>query len=238
VVTDKERDTLFAIAPEARIEVVQNGVDKAALQAEDPPADVPTVVFCGVMNYPPNEAAAVWLARDIWPLVRVQRPDARLQLVGSSPTRAVRQLANERAAITVTGAVPDVRPYLWQAAVAAAPLLTARGVQNKVLEAVAAGLPTVVTPVVLDGLPKEVRPACLVADGTDAFAAALIELFDLSPSERRARTDRVDWTLLSWEKRLKGVGDILAAAVRAPRCSAASSRNRSDDKWPDGIRDP
>ena len=109
------------------------------------------------MNYPPNEEGAVWLARDVWPLVRRARPDARLSLVGSSPTRRVQQLESARE-VVVTGHVDDVRPHLWQAAVAAAPLLTARGVQNKVLEAVAAGLPTVVTPVVLAGVPTEFRP--------------------------------------------------------------------------------
>jgi glycosyltransferase involved in cell wall biosynthesis len=74
----------------------------------------------------------------------------------------VKALANREDAIEVTGTVPDVRSYLWNAAAAVAPLHVARGTQNKVLEAIAAGLPVVVTDVVGDGLPEEVLPACLV----------------------------------------------------------------------------
>src|SRR5262249_5585341 len=128
------------------------------------PAASQTVVFCGVMNYPPNVEGAIWLAREVWPRVRRAVPSARLELVGASPTPAVPSLASGREDVIVTGHVDDVRAHLWGAAVAAAPLLTARGVQNKVLEAVAAGLPTVVTPVVLDGVPPEVRPGCVMAN--------------------------------------------------------------------------
>ena len=143
---------------------------RQSLRPTGPPPASQTVVFCGVMNYPPNDEGAVWLAREVWPRVRLARPDARLELVGSFPTSQVRQLANAADGVVVTGHVDDVRPHLWQAAVAAAPLQTARGVQNKVLEAVAAGLPAVVTPVVLEGVPAEVRPAC--APAGDAFAFA------------------------------------------------------------------
>ena len=114
----------------------------------------------GVMNYAPNVEGAVWLAREVWPIVRSARPDARLTLIGASPSAEVVALASDRTGVVVTGTVPDVRPYLWRAAVAAAPLQIARGIQNKVLEAVAAGLPCVVTPQVAEGLPREVVPAC------------------------------------------------------------------------------
>jgi sugar transferase (PEP-CTERM/EpsH1 system associated) len=217
VVTDKERQTLAAIAPGARIEVVQNGVDTASFRPPDDPASAPVVIFCGVMNYAPNEEGAIWLARSVWPFVRERRPDALLQLVGSHPTRAIHALADEQAGISVIGRVPDVQPYLWGAAVAAAPLRTARGVQNKVLEAVAAGLPTVVTPVVLEGLPADVLPACSVADGAEAFADAIVTLLSLAPAERRQRASQVDLTALSWERRIERLRPILEAAARSPR---------------------
>jgi sugar transferase (PEP-CTERM/EpsH1 system associated) len=210
--TNQERDTLRALVPNARIEVMQNGVDAGSLHASGPPRASRTVVFCGVMNYPPNEEGAVWLAREVWPQVRQVQPEARLALVGSHPTRRVLDLARE--GITVTGHVDDVRPYLWDAAVAAAPLLTARGVQNKVLEAVAAGLPVVVTPVVAAGVPEEVRPACDTAAGPSAFAAALIRLLALSPDDRRRRADRADVTSITWERRLGGLRAIVEAAAR------------------------
>jgi sugar transferase (PEP-CTERM/EpsH1 system associated) len=213
VVAERERETLQTIAPDARIEVVQSGVDCDALRPADAPSTHPHVVFCGVMNYLPNVAAAVWIARDIWPLVRQRRPDASLQLVGSNPTRAVQRLASESSAITVTGAVSDVRPYLWRGAVAAAPLLTARGVQNKVLEAVAAGLPVVVTPVVLKGIPRDVQPACLVARDTREFADALVKVLDMSPAARRALAATANLEGLTWNRALSPVRGILEQAA-------------------------
>jgi glycosyltransferase involved in cell wall biosynthesis len=219
VVTEKERQTLTRIAPGTRIEVIQNGVDAASLRPERAPSANPTVVFCGVMNYAPNEEGAVWLGRDVWPLVRRRREDARLEIVGSDPSRPVQDLAARDASITVTGRVPDVRPHLWSAAVGTAPLLTARGIQNKVLEAVAAGLPTVVTPVVRDGLPGEIAPACVTAEGATAFAEAIVRLLELSPADRRAMAERADVASLSWERRL--------APVRAILSEAASPTNRA-----------
>src|SRR6185295_12887718 len=102
-----------------------------------------------------------------------------------------------------TGKVADVRPHLWSAAVAVAPLLAARGLQNKVLEAVAAGLPTVVTTQVHEGLPAEVRPACKLAADGQQFAATLIELLRKSPLQRRAIAEAADLQSLTWENRLK-----------------------------------
>jgi glycosyltransferase involved in cell wall biosynthesis len=139
-----------------------------------------------------------------------------LSLVGSDPTPAVRALAAADSSIEVTGTVPDVRPYLWRSAVAVAPLLTARGVQNKVLEAVAAGLPCVVTPAVQDGLPAEVIPACLLGRDAEQFAAAVVDLLDREPAERRAIAERANVRALSWDERLAPLLGILERAARAP----------------------
>jgi polysaccharide biosynthesis protein PslH len=212
--TDKERDTLQALVPGARIAVMQNGVDADALRPPGQPAASETVVFCGVMNYPPNEEGAVWMAQEIWPLVRQARPAARLELVGSHPTRRVQQLASDAAGVIVTGAVEDVRPHLWGAAVSAAPLLTARGVQNKVLEAVAAGLPVVVTPTVLEGVPDEFRPACTVAGDAAAFAGALSDLLGQSAGERRQLAARADVGSVSWARCLAPIEQLLGDAIR------------------------
>lgn len=212
VVNARERVLLERLAPQASIEVVENGVDLERFRPPDPPADAPVAVFCGVMNYQPNEAAAVWIARTVWPLVIARRPDARLMLVGASPTPAVRALAG--ASVTVTGSVPDTRPFLWNAAVGLAPLLTARGVQNKVLEAVAAGLPVVVTPAVAEGLPLEMSTAAHVAASPQAFADGLLELLARTPAERRAMANRADLATLTWPARLAGLSAILERALR------------------------
>jgi sugar transferase (PEP-CTERM/EpsH1 system associated) len=213
VVTDKERQAMTAIAPGARVEVVPNGVDAARLRPTSRPALEPRVVFCGVMNYAPNEEAVIWFAREVWPLVIAGHPDARFEVIGSSPTPAVLALADQHANITVVGRVPEVAPHLWKAAVSVAPLQTARGIQNKVLEAVAAGLPTVVTPVVSEGLPAVVLPACRVAGSPQAFADAVLTYLEWTPEQRRGLALGVDFESLSWDRTLAPVYDLLREAA-------------------------
>lgn len=220
VVNQRERDILQALAPDARIDVMENGVDLAKFAPPaGPPTASSTVVFCGVMNYVPNEQGALWLANEVWPIVRAARPDARLVLVGASPTAAVQALAASD--IAVTGTVDDVKPYLWNAAVAAAPLWTARGIQNKVLEAVAAGLPCVVVPPVAEGLPLEVTPACPVANNAAAFAETLLALLAATPDERRAHARRARIDALAWERRLGGLNALAREAMTAGVAGAA-----------------
>jgi sugar transferase (PEP-CTERM/EpsH1 system associated) len=214
VVNEKERAALSSMSPGARVEAIPNGVDFRQLAPSTPPAASSDVVFCGVMDYAPNEEGAEWLARDVWPSVRSAVPSARLRLVGSNPTPRVRELAM-LPGVDVTGTVPDVRPYLWNAAVSAAPLQTARGVQNKVLEAIAAGLPAVITPVVAEGLPPEIAAACRVSASPEAFAASIVELLRLSPTERRAMAATIDLSPLSWERRLEPFLPLLEAAARS-----------------------
>jgi len=119
-----------------------------------------------------------------------------------------------------------VRPYLHRAALAAAPLATARGIQNKVLEAIASGLPAVVTPAVFDGLPAESTTACRVAKGPDAFATAILHMLNRTPAERRAIAMHANLSALAWDRRLARLVDILheAAGFRAARPALAYSR--------------
>lgn len=213
VVTPGERITLATIAPGARIEVVSNGVDVDFFRPQCAAEPSSTVVFCGVMNYAPNENAAVLLARRVWPLVRERRADAKLQIVGSHPSRAVRALTSPDSGVEVTGEVADVRPFLRSAAAAAAPLLTARGIQNKVLEAVASGLPVLVTSNVFDSLPVDIRPACVRADSAQSMADAVVDLLSLSPFERRAMAERAAIGGLNWARQLASVRSILVGAT-------------------------
>jgi glycosyltransferase involved in cell wall biosynthesis len=180
------------------------------------------------MNYGPNEEAARWLATRVWPEVLRRRPDARLQLVGSSPTGSVRALASPT--IEVTGAVADVKPYLWNAAVATAPLLTARGVQNKVLEAVAAGLPTVVTRIFDNGLPHEIRSGCSVAGTPQEFADAIVSFLAMPPGERRRRAASADVASLSWTGRLAPFERILDEAAGSPPARPIQQHGRSSKR--------
>jgi sugar transferase (PEP-CTERM/EpsH1 system associated) len=216
-VNEREREVLQRLAPGARIVVVPNGIDYAHFAPPAPPAATVDVVFCGVMSYAPNERAALWMAEEVWPRVRAARPDARFIVVGADPTPAVRALEQKHAGIAITGGVADVRPFLWKAAVAVAPIGIARGLQNKVLEAVAAGLPCVVTPAVAEGLPREIRNACPVAADPQPFAERVLAILDMEAQARRSLAARADLTALAWGMRLAPVRALIeAAALRLP----------------------
>ena len=220
VVNERERVLLESEVGYRAGVAIPNGVDVDSFRPQSPPASLPQVVFCGVFNYGPNEDGAVWLGRDVWPKVRARKPDATLLLVGAHPTPRVEALSRDQS-IRVTGAVPDVRPFLWESAVAAAPLRLARGVQNKVLEAIAAGLPCVVTPPVLEGLPECTRSACHAAADTDGFADALVSLLHAPAVVRRQQALSADLSALRWSTQLAPFLDLVA------RCGRTSPRGPS-----------
>jgi sugar transferase (PEP-CTERM/EpsH1 system associated) len=223
VVNQRESEAIQRLAPRASIQVLPVGIDRAELQPRSAPAEQPRVVFCGVMNYAPNVEGVLWFEREVWPLIRASRPDARFIVVGASPAAAIRRLASPRRGIEVTGTVSDVRPYLWDAAVSVAPLMIARGVQTKVLEALAAGLPVVVTSPVSSGLPHAVAPACRVADSPEAFAQQTLSLLRLSGAERRAMAAQAVGWRLDWETQLAPLHAILSQAARQPMEAAVAS---------------
>ena len=209
VVNERERDTMLDIAPDASVVVVPNGIDVEAFRPPTPAEDSSTVVFCGVMNYQPNASGVQWFVREVWPLVRRRRPDAKFAVVGSHPTRAIQALSSVGNGVEVTGAVPRVQPYLWRAAVAVAPIFLAQGVQNKVLEALAAGLPVVSTAAVTQGLEPPTRAGCTVADDPAAFADAVLALLAAKPATRRERAASARVDELGWSTSLKQLEPLL-----------------------------
>jgi glycosyltransferase involved in cell wall biosynthesis len=136
----------------------------------------PTAVFVAQLGWRPNVDGALWLARNVWPLVRAVRPDARLLLVGRKPASAVRDLAGPD--VEVTGTVPDVQPFLARARCTLAPLLAGGGSRLKILESLAAGRPVVSTRVGAEGLDDLVARGIVVADDPRSFADAVIALLD------------------------------------------------------------
>ncbi|PPQ38475.1 TIGR03087 family PEP-CTERM/XrtA system glycosyltransferase [Rhodopila globiformis] len=168
-----------------RIRGIGNGVDHryfdpslpqpVVFDAEGPIPKGPIYVFTGTMDYPPNIDAVSWFANDILPLVRRVLPAARFFIVGANPGPDVQKLARLDG-VFVTGRVPDVRPYLAHATAAVAPMRIARGIQNKVLEAMAMGKPAVVTAGALEGINAEPGREVILADTDDDFAAACCRL--------------------------------------------------------------
>lgn len=182
LVTAAEADLLEARAPElrGRTRVLENGVDAARfdpnrLEGPDPwPAGPgPRLVFTGVMDYPPNVDAVLWLVQEILPRLRAELGRVRFAVVGARPTAAVRRLAAPPEFV-VTGRVADVRPWLGRADVALAPLRIARGVQNKVLEAMAMARPVVATPEAALGLHATPGRELLVAADAAGLAQAVL----------------------------------------------------------------
>jgi polysaccharide biosynthesis protein PslH len=216
VVNAREADLARAIAPGANIQVLSNGVELDRLRPTRPPSSTAQLVFCGVMDYAPNDEGMRWFVREAWPLVRSHRADVTLAIVGAGATKELRQLCAGDAAITITGRVADVREWLWDSAIGIAPLHVARGVQNKALEAIAAGLPIVITEAVAGGLPPEAAPASLVAHTPDGFAQQVLALLTRTPEERRQIASAGDLSSLKWSHTLDPLWAILSGAAASP----------------------
>jgi glycosyltransferase involved in cell wall biosynthesis len=138
------------------------------------------------MDYFPNVDAVQFFGREVLPLVRQQIPNLRFVIAGRKPTPEVACLAAEDSSIVVTGDVPDMRPYLRGAAVAVAPMRIARGVQNKILEALAMDVPVVASPMATAALPKELA-SLVVVDGEPVHIAARVKEHVLTPPRIGAR---------------------------------------------------
>lgn len=168
--------------------VAPNGVDCEHFAPVSGSAAVPSnVVFVGQMDYPPNAQAAEWFARAVWPSFRQTHPQWQFLIVGRRPAAPVRRLGRLDG-VRVTGGVPDVRPYLRDAVVAV-PLRIARGIQNKVLEALAAGAPVIASRPAVQGIRAEAGKHLLVADSPADWLAALHRLAE-RPAEAAALGSR------------------------------------------------
>lgn len=203
LVSEAEARLFRSRAPAAvdRIGAFENGVDADYFSPEHPfdnpyAAGVRGIVFTGAMDYWPNVDAVSWFAERIFPAVREALPEACFTIVGSRPGEVVTRLARQPG-VVVTGGVPDVRPYLAHAACAVAPLRIARGVQNKVLEAMAMGCHVVASPQAAEGIRAEAgRDFHLAADAA-AFAAAVIgwaRAPGRNEAARAAILAHYDWT--------------------------------------------
>lgn len=199
VVSDVEKELFMARIPGVEPEVLPNGVDVAHFRTTGDAERHPrTAVFTGVMDYEPNVDGVCWFAEECWPRLRERFPDAELLVVGSKPVARVQAL-DDRPGITVTGRVPETPPFFDRASVAIAPLRLARGVQNKVLEALSMALPVVATPQASQGLGPDLPAGALtVADGADATVEGVAELFADPERARRMGQAASAWVREHW----------------------------------------
>ena len=181
--TRAEWQTLEGYATGAVTDWFPNGVDSDYFSPCDEPYDPDTISFIGRMDYYPNQECMRRFCDQVWPMLRARRPTLKLLIVGADPSPAMRALG-ERPGVTVTGSVPDVRPFVRKSAMMVAPLAIARGTQNKILEAMAMGVPVVTSRVAAGGVDAEAGVHLLVADSPCEQAAAIITLLD-SKAERQ-----------------------------------------------------
>ena len=214
VTTAAELETLDDLGTARRTGWFPNGVDTEFFQPSEADWDPDQICFTGKMDYFPNEQAVAWFAREVLPLIRQTRPTAAFSIVGASPTAAVRELA-DLPGVTVTGTVPDVRPFSHRAAVVVAPLFLARGVQNKVLEAMAMGVPVVSSHPAARGVDAVPGEHLLTAEGAEDFAQAVLGLMN-DPARRRALGDAGRDRVLShhtWPKAMEAMDRLLHASL-------------------------
>ncbi|MEW5789520.1 MAG: TIGR03087 family PEP-CTERM/XrtA system glycosyltransferase [Pseudomonadota bacterium] len=216
-VSPSEADDFRALAPESagRVGYFNNGVDAEFFSPDrdypNPfPPGIRALVFTGAMDYWPNVDAVAWFVGEALPALRRAYPEVVFYIVGSRPAADVQALAGE--AVVVTGRVEDVRPYLAHASVVVAPLRIARGIQNKVLEAMAMGKSVVSSPQALEGIQARVGEEVLRAETGTEFAQAVGRVLDGFVCGPAARSRVV--TEYGWDASLAPMDALLPAGTR------------------------
>jgi glycosyltransferase involved in cell wall biosynthesis len=206
---------------QTRIVAIPNGVDCEYFRPARGPAAPPRILFWGRLGYAANADAVHYFAREVLPIVRREVASATFVAVGADPGRSVRATAR-RGEIELHASVPDVRPFLREAAVAVAPVRIAVGVQNKVLEAMASGVPVVCTPAARQGIDARDGEHLLVGADAQALAQHVIRLLldrDFAAQIATSARQRVEQTH-SWEVAAARLEAVYADAIQAHAASA------------------
>ncbi|MCR9186189.1 MAG: TIGR03087 family PEP-CTERM/XrtA system glycosyltransferase [Halieaceae bacterium] len=226
-VSSAEADLFHQLSPDTahKIGFYNNGVNcdyfDPAFDADAPelnpyPEGSVPLVFTGAMDYWPNVDAVVWFVHEVLPLLRGEYPQVTFTIVGGSPARAVRQLARQPG-VAVTGRVPDVRPYLKYAIAAVAPMRIARGVQNKVLEAMAMARPVLVSEKGLEGIAASDGDQVLLAESSDDYGRLIGALLKGDYPHLGERARQCVLSGFSWQENLPEVVLLLGGESRLPR---------------------
>jgi polysaccharide biosynthesis protein PslH len=202
-----------------------NGVDAGYFSPDDGAYDPRALAFVGRMDYYPNQECMFRFCRDVLPALRARDPQVTLTIVGADPSPAVRRLG-EQPGVTVTGSVPDVRPYVRRAAAMVAPLNIARGTQNKILESMALGVPVVASRIAAGGVDAVPGEHLLVAQTTQEYVDAIAGVLE-HPERRSALAAAGRARVRShhdWAASMRRMDDIIA------RCLAQGARPAGDPR--------
>lgn len=210
VVSEAECEVFRDFCNVGRIDAICNGVDTEFFSPSLDTVQPNSCVFVGVLNYKPNTDAVIWFADNVWPQLLNRFPDAEFRIVGKSPPAEVTAL-NDRPGIHVIGPVDDVRPWLRRSAAVVVPLRIARGVQNKVLEAMACARPVVCSPAPLNGLSVESGIHLIKADSPDQWVDSVGQLFTDRTAASEIGTAAGEWVRLhhQWDACLEPLLEML-----------------------------
>jgi len=215
--TRAEWETLNGYGIDVATDWFPNGVDAdhfaPATQAYEPDS----ICFVGRMDYYPNQQCMLDFCANVLPAIRASRPATRLFIVGADPSAAVKRLA-ALPGVTVTGSVPDVRPFLHRCALMVAPLNIARGTQNKILEGMAAGVPVVTSKVAAGGVDAQANEHFLVATTTQEYVSAVLRILeDPAQRDRLARAGRQRMlSHHSWPRSMARLDAIIDRCLQSP----------------------
>jgi glycosyltransferase involved in cell wall biosynthesis len=200
VLTEREQEFLARYAPGVKVYQNPMGVDSDFFSPGPQPPEKASVVFVGNFRHPPNLSGAMWFLRQVWPRIRARNPEARLYIVGGSPTPALQGMDGLEG-VTVTGFVEDVRPYLQRAAVFIAPIFEGAGLRTKVLEAWAMQKPVVGTRLAFAGLTGQDGEVCRMAEDPATFADSVCELLENTglANQMGVRARQLVLSRFSWE---------------------------------------
>jgi sugar transferase (PEP-CTERM/EpsH1 system associated) len=214
VVAPRDREALMSHVPELDIFVIPNGVDCEFFKPEAIGVDSRDIIFTGNMSYPPNVDAVLFFYKQIFPHIRKVMPDVKFYVVGSSPIEEIKELDKDDN-VVVTGYVEDIRSYVYRSAVYICPIRFGTGIKNKILEAMAMGIPVVATSKSIDGI--EVTPGenILVADDPVEFGEKTLRL--LKDKELRVKIAKDARKLVekkySWERAVEEFEEVYRRAI-------------------------
>ncbi len=227
--TRAEWETLQSYGTGVASDWFPNGVDSEYFAPSGEAYDADTIAFVGRMDYYPNQESMFDFCARTLPLLRARRPSVKLVIVGADPSPRVQRLA-QLPGVSVTGSVADVRPYLHRSALMVAPLNIARGTQNKILEAMAIGVPVVTSRIAAGGVDAVESEHFLAASTPEEYAAAIHRILD-DPAERQRLSRAGRARMLShhaWEKSMQRLDGIIERCLgnrsRTTRETRASER--------------
>ena len=216
LVSKKETNDFWNIVSEkAVLTAISNGVDDKMFQPSLEPYDPNTLVFTGAMDYFANVETMIYFSREILPYIQKAIPAVKVYVVGSNPSTELKKLAKKYSNIIVTGYVDQVQPYVVKSAAFVAPMRIGRGINNKIIEAMAMGVPVVTNSLGLEGIQAVPGRDLFVEDSAENFARQVLQLMTDTDVRKRiavnARKTILDY--YNWEKNLEKLENILLDVV-------------------------